>query len=91
MAIRLLTLNRACDLDQIAEQQQLFSNGGFPGVGVRNDRQYAPAFDFLLKLCRKHRVGFFMGQKSGDYNSWHAISQPTPNNKLHRMETYSLF
>src|SRR5690606_24135134 len=41
-------------LDQAAEQQQFFSDCGFTGVGVRNNRESAPGSNFLGKSKIRH-------------------------------------
>ena len=43
----LLALDGTGGLNRPAVQQQLFGQGRFAGIGVRNDRKGAPGFDFL--------------------------------------------
>jgi hypothetical protein len=46
----LTALDRAGKLDRTAIQQELFSQSGFAGVGVRDDRKRAP-FPDLFRYC----------------------------------------
>ena len=49
MAVAFFAFNCACLLDQLPKQQQLFSNGGFTGIGVRNNRERTALVDFFLQ------------------------------------------
>ena len=42
-----LTLDHACLGDGAAVEQELFGQGGFTGVGVRNDGKGTPPADFF--------------------------------------------
>jgi hypothetical protein len=52
-----LGLDLACKIDGAAEQQQLFGQRGLAGVGMRNDREGAPARDFRRKRRARWRFG----------------------------------
>jgi hypothetical protein len=56
MAVRLATLDRARHLDELAKQQQLFGDGGFTGIRVRNNRQYPATLYVLAEGICAHGV-----------------------------------
>ena len=45
----LFAFDRTGGLDRAPVQQQFFSQGGFTGVRVRDDRKRAPALDFFAQ------------------------------------------
>ncbi|MNY53370.1 hypothetical protein D3C86_1891210 [compost metagenome] len=45
---------RTCGLDGVSEQQHLFGNGGFTGIGVRDDGESSSFRDFAGKFTRRH-------------------------------------
>ncbi len=57
MAAGLAGLHRAGDLDRAREQQQLFGQRGFAGVGVGNDGKGAAAASFGGVGHRESKVG----------------------------------
>ena len=49
MARRLARLDAAGNTNRTGKQQQLFGERGFPRIGVRDDRETATSFDFVLQ------------------------------------------
>ena len=47
MLVCLFALNRACHLNKIAKQDELFGYCGFTSIGVRDDGKRAPFFNFV--------------------------------------------
>ena len=52
-----LGLDLPGEIDRAAEQQQLFGQRRFAGVGMGNDRERAPALDFGGKRRHRDRIG----------------------------------
>ena len=45
---------RTGGLDRLSEQQYFFGNGGFTGIGVRDDGESSSFGDFAGKFTRRH-------------------------------------
>ena len=64
-----LGLDLAGEIDGAAEQQQLLGQRGLAGVGVRDDREGAPALDLGGERRLRDRIGaasgLFMGRMAG--------------------------
>src|SRR5690606_3272078 len=84
VAIGFLALHGTGDLDQIAEQKQLFGDGGFTGIGVRDDRKGTATGDLFVKSTHQihsaewGRGAIIPARPGAAPGQWHASSDLTP-------------
>ncbi len=68
---RLFTFDGTGFLNKLTKQQHFFSDGGFTGVGVRNNRKGATFIHFFKKLCRGHAC---VGSNINSVNKTHRLN-----------------